>query len=36
MAKNLKEARRLSLPDELPARKDFVPGIRRARTAACP
>jgi len=30
MAKNLKEARRLSLPDELPARKDFVPGIRRA------
>ena len=30
MAKKLKEARRLSLPDELPARKDFVPGMRRA------
>ena len=30
MAQNLNKARRLGLPEKLPARKDFVPGIRRA------
>ena len=30
MTLNLDQARRLTLPDELPAKKDFVPGIRRA------
>ncbi len=30
MTLNLDQARRLTLPAELPAKKDFVPGIRRA------
>ena len=30
MSLNLDQARRLALPDELPAKKEFVPGIRRA------
>ncbi|MCU0237055.1 MAG: urocanate hydratase [Acidobacteria bacterium] len=30
MTLNLDQARRLALPAELPAKKDFVPGIRRA------